>query len=103
MSFHNAVNGTKIPLKGTSDAAICSCLNSAARMLVGKTKVLRRQRLPMVFDLYSWVALQGALNHMMITIPYWLRYAHLVPISSNARAMHIVQRGTACITLSMSL
>ena len=90
MSFHNAVNGTKVSLKGTSDAAICSYLNSAARMLVGKTKVLRRQRLPMVFDLYAWVALQGALMHMMITIPYWLRYVCII-------APHMCVQGVECL------
>lgn len=73
MSFHNAVNGTKMSLKGTSDADICSCLNSSARILLSKTKVLRRQRLPLMFDLYVWVGLQGAFMHMLITIPYWLR------------------------------
>ena len=74
MSFHNAVNGSSIPLEGTADTEICSHLNSAASVLLGKTKVLRRQRLPLIFDLYAWVTFQGALTHMMITIPYWLRY-----------------------------
>ncbi len=77
MSFHNAVNGTSILLEGTSDAELCSHLNSAASVLLGKTKVLRRQRLPLVFDLYAWVTFQGALTHMMITIPYWLRFTAL--------------------------
>ena len=77
MSFHNAVNGTSILLEGTSDAELCSHLNSAASVLLGKTKVLRRQRLPLIFDLYAWVTFQGALTHMMITIPYWLRFTGL--------------------------
>jgi len=80
MSFHNAVNGTSILLEGTPDAELCSHLNSAASVLLGKTKVLRRQRLPLIFDLYAWVTFQGALTHMMITIPYWLRFTGLQTI-----------------------
>jgi hypothetical protein len=88
MSFHNAVNGTSILLEGTPDAELCSHLNSAASVLLGKTKVLRRQRLPLIFDLYAWVTFQGALTHMMITIPYWLRFTGLqTPPTCCSRCM----------------
>lgn len=71
LSFHNAMYGkheTPDTLPGDELALIA---RKAAQTLLTKTKVLRRQRLSIIFDKYCWVVPQGALMHMMITIPYW--------------------------------
>lgn len=72
LSFHNAMHGVHIMPGGATPDEMALIARKSAQTLLTKTKVLRRQRLSVVFDKYCWVVPQGALMHMMITIPYWL-------------------------------
>ncbi|KAL3151781.1 hypothetical protein ABBQ38_012755 [Trebouxia sp. C0009 RCD-2024] len=72
LSFHNAMQGTNLMPGGAPPDEMALIARKSAQTLLTKTKVLRRQRLSIVFDKYCWVVPQGALMHMMITIPYWL-------------------------------
>lgn len=72
LSFHNAMQGSNLMPGGAPPDEMALIARKSAQTLLTKTKVLRRQRLSIVFDKYCWVVPQGALMHMMITIPYWL-------------------------------
>jgi len=72
-------------------AQVCA---SAAATLQQKLRTLRRLRLPLLYDDFCWTAPQGALNHLLITVPFWLRcvsHTHLLANSpsSPSRVRHI--------------
>ena len=71
LSFHNAMNGVQETPDTVDPEELALIARKSAQTLLTKTKVLRRQRLSIIFDKYCWVVPQGALMHMMITIPYW--------------------------------
>ena len=72
-ALHNAMNAQALapaklePKKRTAIAA------KAATVLKQKLRTMRRLRLPLLYADYSWALPQGGLNHLMITVPYWLR------------------------------
>ena len=65
------MNGTHETPETVDASELALIARKASQTLLTKTKVLRRQRLSIIFDKYCWVVPQGALMHMMITIPYW--------------------------------
>ena len=72
VSFYNAVHCTS--LKANSpDSEMRPAVKWAMTMLLSKNRTMRRQRLPLLFDQYAWTGIQGSLNHLIITIPFWLR------------------------------
>lgn len=50
--------------------AVCA---GAATALKQKLRTMRRLRMPLLYSDYAWAMPQGGLNHLLITVPYWLR------------------------------
>lgn len=72
VSFYNAVHSTCLTID-SPDSEVKKAIKWAMTMLVNKNRTMRRQRLSLLFDQYAWSGIQGGLNHLMITIPFWLR------------------------------
>ncbi|KAL0026270.1 hypothetical protein WJX77_007445 [Trebouxia sp. C0004] len=103
LSFHNAMYGKNETPDTLPPDDLALAARKAAQTLLTKTKVLRRQRLSIIFDKYCWVVPQGALMHMMITIPYWFGewggQGLLKDIYSNVLVMslaYVISAGAFC-------
>jgi len=68
LSFHNAMYGKNETPDTLPPDELALAARKAAQTLLTKTKVLRRQRLSIIFDKYCWVVPQGALMHMTCCI-----------------------------------
>jgi hypothetical protein len=73
-ALHNAMNAQSlVPAKCEPKQRLAIAAKTAG-VLRQKLRTMRRLRLPLLYDDYAWALPQGALNHLMITVPYWLRY-----------------------------
>ena len=72
-ALHNALhNQTLVPEKCEPKQRLAVAAGAAAA-LKQKLRTMRRLRLPLLYADYSWSLPQGGLNHLLITVPYWLR------------------------------
>lgn len=71
--MHNALHAQSITPEKCPPAQRLDVCAAAAKVLVQKMKTLRRMRLPMLYDDLCWALPQGMFNHLLVTIPFWLR------------------------------
>jgi hypothetical protein len=72
-ALHNAMNGKALaPAKVEPKQRLAIAAKTAA-VFKQKLRTMRRVRLPLLYADYAWALPQGALNHLTITVPYWLR------------------------------
>ena len=72
-ALHNALhNQALVPAMCEAKQRLAVAAGAAAA-LKQKLRTMRRLRLPLLYADYSWSLPQGGLNHLLITVPYWLR------------------------------
>ena len=72
-ALHNAMNAQALAPAKCEPKQRLAIAAKTAGVLKQKLRTMRRLRLPLLYDDYAWALPQGALNHLMITVPYWLR------------------------------
>lgn len=72
-SLHNALNAQSLAPAKVEPKTRLAIAAKAAAVLKQKLRTMRRLRLPLLYADYAWALPQGGLNHLMITVPYWLR------------------------------
>ena len=72
-ALHNAMNAQSLAPAKCEPKQRLAIAAKTATVLKQKLRTMRRLRLPLLYDDYAWALPQGALNHLMITVPYWLR------------------------------
>ena len=72
-AMHNALMAQSLAAEKCPPAERVEVCAGAAKVLKQKMKTLRRMRLPMLYDDLCWALPQGGLNHLLVTIPFWLR------------------------------
>ncbi len=71
--MHNALHSANLTPSGCGAEERLAVCAGAAVHLRGKLKALRRLRLPLLYQEWRWAFWQGALSHLIITIPFWIR------------------------------